>query len=192
MTTFDRHTITERHAELDFSLLLPRGWRVELPAQPQSGTDGDGTWVDLARARAPLQHDGAGACVAVSGLRRTRFTSLEQALAQQLRRREVHRRHLMPVRMGRHVGLSITARAGTAERPLQSRLALIEDGGRLLRLMLAAPAGSPALEPALWAAVAGGLVLHVRHGSRLPALEPQRDAWGQGWTETLETRAVAA
>lgn len=186
MTTFDRHTITERHAELDFSLLLPRGWRVELPAQPAAGDEAATGWVDLARARAPLQRDGATACVVVSGLRRTRATSLQQAMAQQLRGRELHRRHLMPVRMGRHVGLSLGARAGTAERPLQSRLAIIEDGGRLLRLMLAAPAGSPALEPMLWAAVAGGLVLHLRHGSRLPALEPQRG------TETFETRAVAA
>lgn len=190
MTTFDRHTITERHAELDFSLLLPRGWRVELPAQP--GATPEGGWVDLARARAPVHGEMAGACVAISGLRRTAATSLERALGQQLRQRHVHRRHLMPVRMGRHVGLSLSARAGTADRPMQSRLALIEDGGRLLRLMLAAPAGSAALEPSLWAAVAGGLVLHLRHGSRLPALEPQRDAWGRRWSETFETQAAAA
>lgn len=189
MTTFDRHTITERHAELDFSLLLPRGWRVELPAQP---TTTEGGWVDLARARAPVHGEQAGACVAISGLRFTAATSLEQALGQQLRQRQAHRRHLVPVRMGRHVGLSLSARAGTAAQPMQSRLALIEDGGRLLRLMLAAPAGSPALEPALWAAVAGGLLLHVRHGSRLPALEPRSEAWGRDWSETFETRAAAA
>ena len=47
--TFDRHPVTQRHAGLDFSLLLPLGWRLDVPAQ--AAAPAPTAWVELARAR---------------------------------------------------------------------------------------------------------------------------------------------
>lgn len=135
----------------------------------------------------------AGAVLIVAGLERCGFDSLQQALGHLLRQGELAREQLQPLRMGRHVGLSMTARTGTPRRPLKARVALIEDGGRLLRLMLVAAPDNPALESPLWSAVAGGLVLHVRNGSTLPALQPvqSRPPW-PARRAAVERQPVAA
>lgn len=169
-TACDRHTLADRHAGLDCSMLLPRGWRLELAAQP--GRAQPMAWVELARARAPSTGPAAGAAVTLAGLYHQDLSSLESALLWMLRQRgaaDAGRTDLLPVRMGRHVGLGATLTVGR----IGVRIAVLEDGGRLLRLVLSAPAGSPALGAATWGTLAGGLVLHDRHGSTLPALRPR-------------------
>ena len=59
------------------------------------------------------------------------------------------------------------------------RLALIVDGGRLLRLVLSAPQGHPALDPDTWAVVAGGLALETLRGATLPLRTAATDWWTQ-------------
>lgn len=177
--TFDRHPVTGRHAGLDFSLLLPLGWRLDVPAQdtPPSA----GAWVELARARSPGGLNEEPARVVVSGCARAEGGSLEDAMTRLLRRQglaaaptELHR-----LRLGRHEGLCTTLQARHRGRPLTLRLALLEDGGRLLRLVLSAPTGHDALNAQTWATLAGGLVLDELRGATLPQRSLATDWWAR-------------
>ncbi|MFO1329486.1 MAG: hypothetical protein U1F56_19155 [Rubrivivax sp.] len=172
MTTDLRpHLVTDRHAGLDFTLDLPQGYRLELPAQPRAAA-GD-AWVELARARpAVVTGDDARVRIVVAGVARAGVRSLEQAMLAQLRHSRPGRGDLRALRLGRHVGLALHVRTGTRAAPLQVRLALAEDGGRLLRLMLAAPAGHPVLERARWEPLAASLRLRQAMGATLPVLQP--------------------
>ncbi|MEN9631116.1 MAG: hypothetical protein RJA10_4344 [Pseudomonadota bacterium] len=176
---FDRHAVTRRHAGLDFSLLLPLGWTLETPAQ--EAPPAAEAWVELARARSPGGAAGEAARVVVSGCQRSEALSLEDAMHTLLRRQGLAAApaRLRPVRLGRHEGLSATLQGRHRGRPLTLQLALLEDGGRLLRLVLSAPAGHDALDPNTWAALAGGLVLDDVRGPRLPQRLQGDDWWAR-------------
>ena len=180
------HLVTARHAGLDFTLCLPQGFRLELPAQPRAGA-GD-AWVELARARpAVVTGDDARVRIVVAGLARAGVGSLEQAMRAQLRHSRPARGDQRALRVGRHVGLALHLRTGPREAPLQVRLALAEDGGRLLRLMLAAPAGHALLERAQWEPLAASLRLRQAQGATLPVLQPDI-LRSYAAAETFETR----
>lgn len=182
----DRHLVSARHAGLDFALQLPAGFGLELPAQPRAGA-GD-AWVELARARpVAVTGDDARVRIVVAGLARAGVGSLEQAMLAQLRHRRPERGDLRALRVGRHVGLALHVRTGTRGAPLQVRLALAEDGGRLLRLMLAAPAGHPVLERQVWEPLAASLRLQHALGATLPVLQPGI-LRSHAAAETFETR----
>jgi CheY-like chemotaxis protein len=176
---FDRHAVTRRHAGLDFSLLLPLGWTLDAPAQ--DAPPAAGAWVELARARSPGSAAGEAARVVVSGCQRSEAPSLEDALNALLRRQGLGAAPatLRPLCLGRHEGLSATLQARHRGRPLTLRLALLEDGLRLLRLVLSAPAGHEALDPHTWATLAGGLVLDEARGPQLPLRSPVADWWAR-------------
>lgn len=173
-----RHALTRRHAGLDFSLLLPTDWRLD-PALPQAPTD-KGAWVELARARSAAADRGEAARLVVSGCARTTACSLEDALAALLRRQGLAAAPtpLQALTLGRHAGLTATLRARHRGRPLGLRVALLEDGGRLLRLVLSAPPGHDALGSA-WAVVAGGLALDAPRGAQLPLRSSAADWWAR-------------
>lgn len=177
--TFDRHAVAHRHAGLDFSLLLPLGWRLEAPAQ--DAPPAPMAWVELARARSPGTPGSEAARGVVSGCQRTDAPSLEDAMNTLLRRQGLGAAPsaLRPVRMGRHEGLATTLQARHRGRPLTLRVALLEDGGRLLRLVLSAPTGHDALDAQTWATLAGGLVLDDCRGSRLPRQSVVADWWAR-------------
>jgi hypothetical protein len=141
--SFLRHPLTRRHASLDFSLLLPPDWRLDVPA-PQAPAD-TSAWVELARARSAAADGGEPARLVVSGCARTTACSLEDALAALLRRQSLAAAPatLRPLTLGRHAGLSATLRARHRGRPLGLRVALLEDGGRLLRLVLSRTGRAP-------------------------------------------------
>lgn len=180
------HVVSARHAGLDFALQLPAGFQLALPAQPRAGA-GD-AWVELARARpARVTGDDARVRIVVAGLARAGVRSLEQAMLAQMRHSRPERGDLRALRLGRHVGLSMHVRTGGRDAPLQVRLALLEDGGRLLRLMLAAPEGHPVLARPLWQTLASSLRLQQPLGSLLPVLQPDV-LRTYGRAETFETR----
>jgi len=177
--SFLRRPLTRRHASLDFSLLLPPDWRLDVPA-PQAPADAS-AWVELARARSAAADGGEPARLVVSGCARTAACSLEDALAALLRRQSLAAAPatLHPLTLGRHTGLSATLRARHRGRPLGLRVALLEDGGRLLRLVLSAPVGHPALGGSIWSVVAGGLALDAPRGARLPVRSTAADWWAR-------------
>lgn len=177
--TFHRHGFSQRHAGLDFSLLLPAGWQPQAPAQPSPAEAG--AWIELARARPAASSDGEPARLVVSGCARSAACSLEDALATLLRRQSLAAApaSLRPLTLGRHAGLSTTLRARHRGRPLGLRVALLEDAGRLLRLVLSAPVGHAALGASTWSVVAGGLALDAPQGARLPLRSSTADWWAR-------------
>lgn len=177
--TFDRHPVAHRHAGLDFSILLPLGWTLDAPRQ--EAPPAPSAWVELARARCPGSGGSEAARVVVSGCQRTDAASLDDAMFALLQRRGLAAlpATLKTIRLGRHEGLATTLQARHRGRPLTLRLAMLEDGGRLLRLVLSAPAGHDALNPQTWATLAGGLVLDECRGPRLPRRPAVADWWAR-------------
>lgn len=168
----DRHAVDQRHAGLDFSLLLPLGWQVRRPAQPLPPSLS--SWVELARADAPAGQPGPRARLVVAGCARSDAGSLEAALVPMLASCGLGaaRDQLQALQIGRHRGLAVSLSTPHRGRSLGLRVALLEDDGRLLRLVLSAPEGPEALQPQLWATVAGGLVLDAPRDATLPLFDP--------------------
>lgn len=201
-STFDRHAVTQRHAGLDFSLLLPLGWRLDVPVQ--AAAPAPTAWVELARARSASALGTEPARVVVSGCARTDAPSLQDALGTLLRRHDpATAAELRPLQLGRHAGLAATLQARHRGQLLTLRVAMLEDGGRLLRLVLSAPPGHEALGLRTWSTLAGGLVLDELQGATLPRHPTPVGPWdlapppawrlGQraGRVETFETGAAA-
>ena len=71
-------------------------------------------------------------------------------------------------------------------------MALLEDGGRLLRLVLSAAPGHDALTARSWATLAGGLVLDEMRGATLPLRATAADWWARAQAAETAGRLAEA